>query len=368
MDGGGGGGLPRIVVGEVKDVTQAEITDLRDKVEALVRALMGSESGQQKATGGVLGKRDRGLDRILCADGFDERTGQHTTPRLTRREMIECVGEAATRLDEATRRAGELFADPRAPEQVIVPAEMVHDAGLIPASTVAILTPEVAEARSQLAVASAPRRKLTDAEKIAFSRTVDASRALLQRALRTPVARMQVYSLSNPADHKPPDSPTHPLTRLMQTDRKLEPGWSDPGAEQDVVAAALVGSKTDPPYGVIAAAVAEGLQARDFRDESCRRVWEAIEKVRGQIKKDAASVTGLLRKDVPGDGGAILLKKLEAHGRKQAQHVERLDVPGLVASIILKARLRRMTDATTKGVTPHPTSSVCCLVFPASAA
>ena len=234
--GGGGGGLPRIVVGEVKDVTQAEITDLRDKVEALVRALMGSE-GQQKATGGVLGKRDRGLDRILCADGFDERTGQHTTPRLTRREMIECVGEAATRLDEATRRAGELFADPRAPEQVIVPAEMIHDAGLIPASTVAILTPEVAEARSQLAVASAPRRKLTDADKIAFSRTVDASRALLQRALRTPVAR-------------------------MQTDRKLEPGWSDPGAEQDVVAAALVGSKTDPPYGVIAVAVAEGLQAR----------------------------------------------------------------------------------------------------------
>jgi hypothetical protein len=234
--GGGGGGLPRIVVGEVKDVTQAEITDLRDKVEALVRALMGSD-GQQKATGGVLGKRDRGLDRILCADGFDERTGQHTTPRLTRREMIECVGEAATRLDEATRRAGELFADPRAPEQVIVPAEMIHDAGLIPASTVAILTPEVAEARSQLAVASAPRRKLTDADKIAFSRTVDASRALLQRALRTPVAR-------------------------MQTDRKLEPGWSDPGAEQDVVAAALVGSKTDPPYGVIAVAVAEGLQAR----------------------------------------------------------------------------------------------------------
>jgi hypothetical protein len=27
------------------------------------------------------------------------------------------------------------------------------------------------------------------------------------------------------------------------------------------------------------------MQARDFKDEGCRRVWEAIEKARGQMKK-----------------------------------------------------------------------------------
>lgn len=91
---------------------------LRDKVDALLRALVGD--GQPRATDRVTGKRGRSpLEVTLCADGYDERTGQHSAPKLTRREMLELVGEAALRLDEATRQVGELQQFlPNAAEQV----------------------------------------------------------------------------------------------------------------------------------------------------------------------------------------------------------------------------------------------------------
>jgi len=122
-----------------------KIKGLKEKVDALIRSLQGSQQRQGNAI------MDRGLEQALLWDGFDERTNAHTDPSLAKKQMLELFHDAVGKLDEVGRKSSELvsamnkYGDP-----AIVPAEVPYSFAEIPASTVSILPPDVQASRQAL--------------------------------------------------------------------------------------------------------------------------------------------------------------------------------------------------------------------------
>jgi len=98
---------------------------------------------------------------------------------------------------------------------------------------------------------------------------------------------------------------------------------------------------------VITSCQGAGLRSIDFRDKDHEKVFEALEKMKNanQIKNATFPVLNQLRKEL-GESRKVLLTKLETHGKKFAP----CDLGPMISSVMLKARLRRMSDATSKGI------------------
>ena len=55
-------------------VSSERVKDLQERVEALARSLTGSVRQQQQQS---LVQGERGVENVLCADGYDFSTGSH---------------------------------------------------------------------------------------------------------------------------------------------------------------------------------------------------------------------------------------------------------------------------------------------------
>jgi len=75
---------------------------LQQKVDALSRTLVG---GQGRRDGRVVQGGERGLDHVLCADGFDAEAGTHKKQKLSRRAVLDKFGDVVSKLDEVSSLA-----------------------------------------------------------------------------------------------------------------------------------------------------------------------------------------------------------------------------------------------------------------------
>ena len=75
-----------------------EVKILKEKVDALIRALQGSAQRQ--------GSKDKGLEQSLLWDGFDERLQVHGEPSLTKKQMLDHFEEARSKLEEVRYFSG----------------------------------------------------------------------------------------------------------------------------------------------------------------------------------------------------------------------------------------------------------------------
>mmetsp|Transcript_26235 Transcript_26235/g.64774 ORF Transcript_26235/g.64774 Transcript_26235/m.64774 type:complete len:368 (+) Transcript_26235:29-1132(+) len=304
------------------------VKDLQEKVDALVRTLVG--------TGGQ--GMERGLEHLLCADGFDVETGKHKAPELSRRGVLDKYYETVARLDEVARRSAELFA--AYSMDLLIPKELTAGPSEIPDSTVSILIPEIQERNAKLqktsAAASATGRAVSTPQQPAPSEPQDAG--AIGEAMR---------QYTEAADTLIRDAlkGTKGQGLRQQPKRMSEPGWSDGDAEKVVLGLVLTDATSQ---GKIVAECRDiGLKAADFQDPDHERLWEVIEKLRasGQIKDDTQQIVNALKREA-GDGKKTLFTRLEALGKKNAG----ADYLALARSVVLKARLKRAFGAVSKGM------------------
>ena len=78
---------------------ESTVRQLKEKVDALARAMQGSKERQDS-------KKDRGLEMELLLDGYDARTQSYTEePTLSKKQMLDHFEEARSKLEEVVRQA-----------------------------------------------------------------------------------------------------------------------------------------------------------------------------------------------------------------------------------------------------------------------
>ena len=76
---------------------ESTVRQLKEKVDALARAMQGSKERQDS-------KKDRGLEMELLLDGYDARTQSYTEePTLSKKQMLDHFEEARSKLEEVVR-------------------------------------------------------------------------------------------------------------------------------------------------------------------------------------------------------------------------------------------------------------------------
>jgi hypothetical protein len=93
------GAGPGVGPGMAVHYEESTVRQLKEKVEALARAMQGSKERQES-------KKDRGLEMELLLDGYDARTQSYTEePTLSKKQMLDHFEEARSKLEEVARQA-----------------------------------------------------------------------------------------------------------------------------------------------------------------------------------------------------------------------------------------------------------------------
>jgi hypothetical protein len=271
-----------------------DIQNLKEKVDALIRSLQGSE---QRA--GI--KRDAGLERALLWDGFDERTQVRGEPTLAKKQMIEHFSEAVSKLDEVGKLSSKLLGSmhggkssgtmvPAELPIVVVPAELPFNYGEIPSATYSILPPDVQASQDELLQAVYERINTSLPSPETGGNLIEKTKTMLQRELD---------------DHSPTLNNIRSALQSVrggagsskQARLSYEPGWKDENAENTIIAAII--GESGNAWRYISMCHTAGVRSIDFTDKDNRMCWEAIEKLRnaGQLS-DRAAVETLLRKEL----------------------------------------------------------------------
>ncbi|EKX37996.1 hypothetical protein GUITHDRAFT_165295 [Guillardia theta CCMP2712] len=273
---------------------------------------------------------EKGLEHFLLWDGFNERLQMHQDPKLSRKDVLKHFNESVSKLDEICARTNEVVGSMTT--ELIIPMELTHNAGEIPAATVSRLIPEVEAANELLSDAGKERMKMSSTPSIA-KQQMDTAQHMLATSTESSLNRIRDSIRSVVAG----------AGLRKQARRMLEPGWHDLDAERAIIGAAL----GESALKVITTCQNSGLRSIDFKDKEHERLWEAAEKVKNNnlLQSDRQALSTLLRKEL-GEAKRQLINKLEQQGKKNAP----CDLQNMIASVLLKARLRRAYEATTKGV------------------